>query len=47
MTRRTVSIGLSLLGVMAIAVFGVAQDAPTEAPADFDTPTLVDRKSVV
>ena len=40
MTRRTVSIGLLLFGVMAIAVFGVAQDAPTEAPAGFDTPTL-------
>jgi hypothetical protein len=42
MTRRTVSIGLLFLGVMAIAVFGVAQDAPTEAPAGFETFTLVE-----
>jgi len=42
MTRRTVSIVLLFLGVMAIAVFGVAQDAPTEAPAGFETFTLVE-----
>jgi CxxC motif-containing protein (DUF1111 family) len=42
MNRRTRSIGLLLLGVMAIAVFGIAQDAPTEAPAGFDTPTLTE-----
>ena len=40
MTHRTLSIGLLLLGVMSAAIFGVAQDAPTEAPAGFDTPTL-------
>jgi hypothetical protein len=28
------------VSVMAIALAGVAQQAPTEAPAGFDTPTL-------
>ena len=40
MTRRTISIGLLLLGVLSVAIFGAAHDAPTEAPAGFDTPTL-------
>ena len=39
MTHRSICIGL--LGVAALAVLGSAQDAPTEAPSGFDTPTLV------
>jgi len=41
MTHRSICICLLLLGVTAIAVFGLAQDSPTEAPAGFDTPTVV------
>ena len=39
MTHRSICIGL--LGVATLALLGSAQDAPTEAPAGFDTPTLV------
>ena len=39
MTHRSICIGL--LGVATLAVLGSAQDAPIEAPAGFDTPTLV------
>ena len=41
MTHRSICICLLLLGVTALAVFGLAQDSPTEAPAGFDTPTVV------
>ena len=41
MTHRSICICLLLLGVTALAVFGLAQDPPTEAPAGFDTPTVV------
>ena len=37
---KWVSVALLLVGVMAIGFAGVAQLAPTEAPAGFDTPTL-------
>ena len=41
MTHRSICICLLLLGVTALAVFGLAQDSPTEAPAGFDTPTVI------
>jgi len=41
MTHRSISVCLLLLGVTALAVLGLAQDSPTEAPAGFDTPTVV------
>jgi len=37
---KWVSVAVLLVGVMAIGFAGVAQQAPTEAPAGFDTPTL-------
>jgi len=41
MTLKWLSSGVVLLvGVMAIGLAGLAQQAPTEAPAGFDTPTL-------
>ena len=40
MSYRIISVGLLLLGVTSVAVLGLAQDGPTEAPAGFDTPTL-------
>ena len=43
MTQRSISVCLLILGVVtALAVFGLAQDSPTEAPAGFDTPTVVE-----
>lgn len=41
MIRRGVSVLLLLGGAICMALVGVAQDAPTEAPAGFETPTLV------
>lgn len=41
MIRKCVAVGVVLLGVLAIVVAGVAQQSATEAPAGFDTPTLV------
>jgi CxxC motif-containing protein (DUF1111 family) len=41
MTHRIAAVGLLLLAVAALVTLGVAQEAPTEAPAKFDTPTLV------
>jgi hypothetical protein len=41
MRNRIVLICLLLAGSVAASVLGLAQDAPTEAPAGFDTPTLV------
>ena len=40
MTRRSIAVLVLLLGVSAIALVGIAQQPPTEAPAGFDTPTL-------
>jgi CxxC motif-containing protein (DUF1111 family) len=37
---KWVSVAVLFVGAMAIAFAGVAQQAPTEAPAGFDTPTL-------
>lgn len=41
MKRRGVFALVLLAGVIAVGLVGLAQDAPTEAPAGFDTPTLV------
>jgi CxxC motif-containing protein (DUF1111 family) len=40
MKRRLSSVLVLLLAVLAVGLAGVAQQAPTEAPAGFDTPTL-------
>ena len=40
MTRRMVSISVLLVGTLAMALLGIAQQSATEAPAGFDTPTL-------
>ncbi len=42
MNRRSVFAALSLLGMFALAVAGIAQESATEAPAGFDTPTLAE-----
>ncbi|HXX17333.1 MAG TPA: di-heme oxidoredictase family protein [Candidatus Eremiobacteraceae bacterium] len=39
--KRTLPFCLLLLGASLASVIGLGQDAPTEAPAGFDTPTLV------
>jgi hypothetical protein len=41
MNHRIVPLCLLLAGIAVASVLGLAQDAPTEAPAGFDTPTLV------
>src|ERR1700747_1087746 len=40
MMHKWLSAIIFFVGVMAIGLAGVAQQAPTEAPAGFDTPTL-------
>ena len=40
MANKYVSAAVLLLGALAIVLAGVAQQAPTEAPTGFDTPTL-------
>jgi len=40
MPKRWISVAVLLLGALAVVLAGVAQQAPTEAPAGFDTPTL-------
>jgi hypothetical protein len=40
MMLKWLSVAILLVGVMALGLAGVAQQAPTEAPAGFDTPTL-------
>jgi CxxC motif-containing protein (DUF1111 family) len=40
MPHRWISVAVLLLGALAVVLAGVAQQAPTEAPAGFDTPTL-------
>jgi len=40
MTPKWLSAAVLFLWVMAVGLAGVAQQAPTEAPAGFDTPTL-------
>jgi CxxC motif-containing protein (DUF1111 family) len=40
MLHRCLSVVVLFLGVIAAGLVGLAQDAPTEAPAGFDTPTL-------
>jgi hypothetical protein len=40
MKKKTILVCVLLLGVSIIAVLGLAQDAPTEAPTGFDTPTV-------
>src|SRR5580700_10669994 len=42
MLRRSISVFVMLLGVLAIGLAGVAQQSATEAPAGFDTPTLAE-----
>src|SRR5580700_3620541 len=42
MARRSISVFVMLLGVLAIGLAGVAQQSATEAPAGFDTPTLAE-----
>jgi CxxC motif-containing protein (DUF1111 family) len=41
MTHKFLSVAVLFVGVMALGLAGVAQQSPTEAPAGFDTPTLV------
>ena len=41
MLHRGVSVMVLLVGVIAVGLAGLAQDAPTEAPAGFDTPTML------
>jgi CxxC motif-containing protein (DUF1111 family) len=41
MLQRCVSVFVLVFAVVAVGFVGLAQDAPTEAPAGFDTPTLV------
>lgn len=41
MNRRILSVLVMVLGVVAMGLAGVAQQPATEAPAGFDTPTLV------
>ena len=38
--RKSISVVLVTLAVLAVSLAGIAQQAPTEAPAGFDTPTL-------
>jgi hypothetical protein len=40
MTHKWLPFTIFFVGVMAIGLAGLAQQAPTEAPAGFDTPTL-------
>lgn len=40
MIRKSISVFLVAFAALAISLAGIAQDAPTEAPAGFDTPTL-------
>src|ERR1700692_3895728 len=40
MARRSISVFVMLLGVLALGLAGIAQQSATEAPAGFDTPTL-------
>lgn len=40
MPHRCISVAVLLLGALAVVLAGVAQQAPTEAPAGFETPTL-------
>ena len=40
MSRRTTPIFLAFFALLAVALTGIAQQSPTEAPAAFDTPTL-------
>ena len=40
MTQRFIAVLVLLVAVAAMGLAGLAQDAPTEAPAGFDTPTL-------
>src|SRR6202051_3106579 len=42
MARRSISVFVMLLGVLAVGLAGVAQQSATEAPAGFDTPTLAE-----
>jgi hypothetical protein len=40
MFRKYISVVVLVSGVLVIALVGVAQQSPTEAPTGFDTPTL-------
>jgi CxxC motif-containing protein (DUF1111 family) len=42
MTRRSISVLVLLVGVLAIGYAGLAQQSATEAPAGFETPTLAE-----
>src|SRR5580704_12327330 len=46
MTYKWLSVGVLLVGVMAIGLSSIAQQAPAEAPAGFDTPTLAQNHGV-
>jgi CxxC motif-containing protein (DUF1111 family) len=41
MTQKLLAVLSLLVAAIAVALAGIAQDSPTEAPAGFDTPTLV------
>jgi CxxC motif-containing protein (DUF1111 family) len=41
MTRKFISVLVLLFGVLSVGLAGLAQQSATEAPAGFDTPTLV------
>jgi hypothetical protein len=41
MRQKFIAVLVLLVAIVAVGLAGLAQDAPTEAPARFDTPTLV------
>jgi CxxC motif-containing protein (DUF1111 family) len=41
MRQKFIAVFVLLVAIVAVGLAGMAQDAPTEAPAGFDTPTLV------
>ncbi len=41
MKQKFIAVLVLLVAIVAVGLAGLAQDTPTEAPAGFDTPTLV------
>ncbi len=41
MRQKFIAVLVLLVAIVAVGLAGLAQDTPTEAPAGFDTPTLV------